>query len=481
MVEQIAEDYPDRFAPLTMHLNGDSWTIPWGQDRSDVFYGLAGLTPTFMVDVLWDCRPSDYRYYVEQQLAVPTDVTLELSGSQVGGDTWDVTARVCFEGSGSRPVRVFIAPTLDHHADLQSYSTNLLMQQVSETDITLSGAGCENVTSRIKFDPVSMANTSNIVIIAWAQMPVTSAPTTVFQAGVMRWPFPAGSQLTTIEVTPTDVTMAVGEQIEFTAVGKDQSGEVVPLENPTWNLGGSGNGGGTFDPGSGSETTTFTATMPGSRQVFCEEGGVGGAAVVTITETSQLTAIEIDPASVNVIVNGQVSYSATGVDQYGEDFPLTDPVWSISGNGDGIFDPATGATTTFTASYPGKIVVTCSQGDVAGTAALEITGEVPRLATIELTPGSAQLRVGDEIEFTATGGDQYGRAMELAEPAWRIEGDGDGQFDPPAGDVATTFTATAVGSAEIICTDDGVEATATLVIDVRSLPAPRKAHGRVTP
>ena len=93
MVEQIAEDYPDRFAPLTMHLNGDAWTIPWGQDRSDLFYGIAGLTPTFMVDALWNCQSSDYRYYVEQELAVPTDVTLELSANQVGGDTWDVTAR----------------------------------------------------------------------------------------------------------------------------------------------------------------------------------------------------------------------------------------------------------------------------------------------------------------------------------------------------------------------------------------------------
>ena len=61
-------------------------TIPWGQNRLDVFYGVAGATPTFMVDALWNCQPSDYRYYVEQQLAQPTDVTLELSGSQVGGE-----------------------------------------------------------------------------------------------------------------------------------------------------------------------------------------------------------------------------------------------------------------------------------------------------------------------------------------------------------------------------------------------------------
>jgi len=481
VVEQLANDYPDRFAPMTMHLNGDPWTTPWGQNRIDVFYGLAGLTPTFMVDALWNCELSDYRYYVEEQLAIPTDVTLELSGSQAGGDTWDVTARVCLEGSGSRPVRVFISPTLDHHPDLQSYSTNLLMQQVSETDITLSGAGCEDVTSRIKFDPVSMANTSNIVIIAWAQQPTTSTPTTVYQAGIMRWPFPAGSQLTTIEITPADVTMAVGEQIDFTAIGKDQSGAVIPLEDPTWSLGGSGNGGGTFDPGGGSDTTTFTATMPGSRQVFCEEGGVSGAALVTITETAHLAAIEIDPASVSVDANGSVIFSATGKDQYGEDFPLDAPVWSVSGAGDGVFEPGSGVSTTFTATYPGACTISCEQGEVTGTTEIEVTGEDPRLAAIEVSPATTQMRVGDEVDFAATGTDQYGKAIDLTDPSWRIEGDGGGVFDPLTGAATTTFTATAEGIAQIICSDDSVEGTGTIEITPSGLPAPRKTGRRVTP
>jgi len=480
VVEQIANDYPNRFAPLTMHLNGDPWSTSWGQDRIDAFYGLAGATPTFMVDALWNCQASDYRYYVEEQLAVPTDVTLDLSGSQVGGDTWDVTARVCLEGSGSRPVRVFIAHTLDHHPELQNYSTNVLMQAASETDITLSGAGCEDVTSRIKFDPVSMANTSNIVIIAWAQMPATNAPTTVYQAGIMRWPFPAGSQLTTIEIAPTDVTMALGEQIEFTAVGKDQSGAVIQLEDPTWSLGGAGNGGGTFDPGSGSDTTIFTATTPGSRQVFCEESGVSGAAIVTITETAHLAAIEIDPTSASVDVNGTLVFSATGRDQYGDEFPLDDLVWSVSGAGDGVFEPGSGDSTTFTATYPGACTISSAQGDVTGTAEIEINGEDPRLATIELSPASAQTRVGGTIDFTADGSDQYGRAWTLTDPIWRVEGDGDGNFDPTNGNT-TTFTASAAGNTQVICAEDGVEGTADVAISAQGLPAPRRVQGRVKP
>jgi len=480
VVQQIALDYPERFAPVTMHVNGDAFTVPWSQHRLDVFYGLASAVPTFMVDALWNCQIGDYRYYVEHEFTQPTDITLELSGAPAGGSAWDVTARVCLDSGGNRPVRVFTAATLDNHPDLPEYTTNVLMQKPFETDVTLPGGGCQDVTSRITFDPVSMSQRSDIVIIAWAQAPASSGPTTVYQAGIMRWPFPAGSQLTTIEVTPTDLTMAVGEQVDFTATGKDQSGETFPLENPAWSLGGSGSGGGSFDPGNGSDTTTFTATMPGTRQIFCTDGTVSGAAIVTITEAPQLAAIEIDPASISVDVDGQVVLTATGKDQYGEDFPLTDPGWSVSGVGDGAFEPTSGVSTTFTASYPGACVVSCAQGDVTGTAELEIVGEDPRLATIELSPASTQARVGDSIEFTATGSDQYGRAIELADPVWRVEGDGDGHFDPTSGGT-TTFTATTAGSTQVICSEDGVEGAATVEISPAGLPAPRKVKGRVSP
>lgn len=481
MVEQLAADYPDRFAPVTMHVNDDGYDLPWGQSRLDAFYGIPGVVPTFMVDALWNCQSADYRYYVEQQLYQPTDVTLELTANPVGGSTWDVTARVCLVGGSARPIRVFTAATLDNHPSLPRHTTNVLMQNVTESDINPSANGCENVTSRITFDSLSMSQTSDIVVIAWAQMPTTSAPTTVYQAGIMRWPFPAGSHLTTIDVAPANETVAIGEQIVYTAIGKDESGQPYPLENPTWSLGDVGSGGGTFDPGVGSATTTFTATTAGSRQVFCKEGGVTGGAIVTVTETPHLASIEIDPSAVTVGVDGQVALLATGKDQFGTDFPLTDPEWSVSGAGDGTFDPATGATTTFTASYPGSAVVTCAQGDVSGIAEVEITGDDPHLATIELSPATAQTRVGDELDFAAAGSDQYGRVFELVDPTWRIEGDGDGHFDPLSGSTATTFTATAMGTAQVICADNGIEGTATIEIASRGLPAPRKAKGRVAP
>jgi hypothetical protein len=480
VVEQIAENYPTRFAPVTMHVNDDGYDVAWGQDRLDAFYGLAGAAPTFMVNAQWNCQtPGDYQYYVEQELAQDADMTLELSGNHVNGATWDITARLCHEGSSSRNVRVMIAPTLDEHPELQRYATNVLMQKVKETDITIAGNSCQNVTSRVTFDPVSVASSSDIVIISWAQRPTETAPATVYQAALMRWPFPAGSQLATIDVSPTNVTVPVGGQVGFTASGKDQNGQDVPLDDPRWSLG-PGTGGGTFDSSSGAETT-FTATVAGTRQIHCSDGGVTGGALVTIVESPQLAEIVIDPSIATVEVGAEITFTASGRDQYGDEFPLDEPSWTLEGDGDGGFDPAAGTTTTFTASYPGSAIVSCSQGGITATATIEIQGDEPRLAVIDVSPSSNRLRVGESVEIVAAGTDQYGRSIALIDPLWRADGDGAGAFDPASGAAMTTFTATDTGSVRVVCSDDGVEGEAGLTISAQGLPAPRKAGRRVVP
>ncbi len=275
--------------------------------------------------------------------------------------------------------------------------------------------------------------------------------------------------------------MAIGEEVEFTAVGKDQSGAIVQLENPMWSLGGSGNGGGTFDPGSGSDTTIFTATTPGSRQVFCEEGGVSGAALVTITDTAQLAAIEIDPASISVDVNGEVVFSATGKDQYGDDFPLDEPVWSVSGDGDGSFDPTSGTSTTFTATYPGACTISCAQGRCHGHRRDRGHGR-----------GSQACNHRAESGFGADSGRGHHRLHRHRQRSVRAGLDSGGpglarrgrrrwRLRSGRAASATTFTATATGNTQIICAEDGVEGTAEVAISAAGLPAPRRPGRRVSP
>jgi hypothetical protein len=481
VVQDLADQYDDELAIISYHVNGDAYSTTWGQDRLDDFYGQVALVPTFAVDGLLLCPASDYRFCVEDRLGDTTDVTIELSGDPAGGSEWDITARVCREGGGSsRTMRIYTADTLNGYPNPPRHSTNVLMQNVFTDSVSLAGGECENVTTRIDFTSTSMSNSSDIVIVVWAQKIGATAPTTVYQAATMGWPFPAGGGgLDDIEITPSSATVYLGESVDFTATGFDEFGEEFPLDDPTWSKG-SGLGDGTFDPGAG-PTTTFTATGLGTRQIICSDGDITGGAIVTIREAPVLTGIVIDPSSATVDVDGQIVFTASGEDQYGGAFPLDNPSWTISGTGDGFFDPETGQTTTFTATYPGAAVVTCSDGDVSATAEIEILGDDPRLATITIDPATAQTRVDGSVQFTAAGADQYGRPFDLAEPGWRFEGSGGGYLDPASGSAQTTFFATGEGSGQVICAADGIEGAATVVIDPRGLPAPRKVDRRVTP
>lgn len=572
MISDLASAYPDRFALVTAHVNGDGYETLWGQKRLDIFYGLTATVPSFLVDGEWSCAAGDYGYCVQSQLAAPTDVTLDLGASSVGGSTWDVTARICLEGGSSRTMRLYTAATLNDYPNPPTTSRNVLMQDVLEEDLTIPGGGCQTVTTRFTFDDQSMSNPSNIAVVAWVQAPSVTGPAAVYQAGIMRWPFPEGSRLTTIDISPASVALEVGGQVQLTATGRDQYGAVVPLDNPGWSLSGAGGGDGSFAPTSGSPVTTFTATAPGTRQVVCQDQGVSGTATVDIAEAPRLdriviapdfatvevgeqvgftaagfdqlgepfplaspawglvgtgtgtgsfepaigstttftaispglrqvtcqdgsvtgtagieivdpprlTSLVIDPASVEVEVGGEVTFSVVGLDQHGDAFPLTAPVWSVSGEGHGTFDPATGSTTVFTADAVGSAVVSCSESGVEGQAVVAVVGDAPRLDSIIVTPATGELRVGESLTLAAAGRDQYGEPFALSDPGWRLEGEGDGVLDSTTG-LASTFTATAEGGVSLICSQDGVEGAASVVIRPYDLPAPRKATRRLRP
>jgi hypothetical protein len=86
--------------------------------------------------------------------------------------------------------------------------------------------------------------------------------------------------LATITVTPANPTIAAGGTQQFTAVGKDASGNVVAI-SPTWSVAA---GGGTIDNNglftAGSTAGTFTNT------VTAKSGSITGTASVAVTTSA---------------------------------------------------------------------------------------------------------------------------------------------------------------------------------------------------
>jgi hypothetical protein len=114
--------------------------------------------------------------------------------------------------------------------------------------------------------------------------------------------------LATITVTPNPVTLQVNTTQQFTAVGRDAAGNVVPI-TPVWTV---TNGGGAINSASGLFTAGGTAgTFPNT--VRATSGSIFGTATVTVTTTSPPAPIvNLGAASSMGILAGSTITCVTG-------------------------------------------------------------------------------------------------------------------------------------------------------------------------
>ena len=193
----LLDDYPDTFTLVQIHP-WDAYTIDWGADRA-TFYGVGG-TPSARFDGVLVAHgaitntSAMYDWYEElylERLAVPADVTIELSARAVDSHTYDIHAEVCMEAGGTpKWTRIYLVQVLDNWPASPAYSRHTLKAAADTQDFTLSPGRCKTVDRTFAFDGDSMSHQNDIKIIAWAQDRLSSGPAEVYQAAVMNWPFP---------------------------------------------------------------------------------------------------------------------------------------------------------------------------------------------------------------------------------------------------------------------------------------------------
>jgi hypothetical protein len=222
--------------------------------------------------------------------------------------------------------------------------------------------------------------------------------------------------LASIVVTPNPSTLPTGGVQQFTAVGRDVSGNVIPIA-PTWSV---VNGGGTIN-----SSGSFTAgTNPGTfaTTVRATSGSVSGNATVIVTPGS-LASVLVTPNPATLSPNGTQQFTAVGRDGSGNIVPIA-PAWSVV-NGGGAINATTGVFTagptlgTFTNTVRATIggnaghatVIVQSvptppfldlgpNGIIAGTAVSCISGGVIN-ADISISPGMALTGFGPCV-YTGT-------------------------------------------------------------------------------
>ncbi len=190
------------------------------------------------------------------------------------------------------------------------------------------------------------------------------------------------------------------------------------------------------------------------------------------TAHAQLATIEVAPNTATLQVGDQQVFTATGKDPEGNPVTLNNPVWEYTGGG--VMIPS-GNTAEYTATSPGEYQISCMESgtSIRGIADIHTT-DPNQLATIEITPSTANLQVGDQQVFTATGKDGNGNSLTIPNPVWETSGGGtitpDGQN--------CTFTAAQVGVWTLSCQQTGTEikdeasitVTATAVEQVDPMP-----------
>ncbi len=199
---QILTTYPKTFAFVQYHHN-DTYQTAWSESRKLSFYpGFSGIPWAWFDGVTeatgaYDTVPQQYNWYnsiYNARQAVPTDVSLSLTGDPVSGQTYSITATACLEAGGTaKTVRLYLVQVLDYWPTSISYSRNGFKQAATTADLALTPGECESVVRNFTFDAESWASQSNIRIIAWVQQPLSAGPAEVYQAHAMPWPFPAGA------------------------------------------------------------------------------------------------------------------------------------------------------------------------------------------------------------------------------------------------------------------------------------------------
>lgn len=192
----MVDVYADSFAFVQYH-HGDSDALPWGEDRWA--YYEAEFTPLAIFDgtdlVVGAVHDVDQQYTIYRAnhflpgRAVPTDVTIELSAEDLGGQTYRVSAQVGIEPGGTaKTLRIFMVQVLDHWPPSKPYHRNGFKQAAPTQDITLAPGESQVVEHEFTFDADSWAAQDDIKIVAWAQAPSESGPVAMYQAATRLWP-----------------------------------------------------------------------------------------------------------------------------------------------------------------------------------------------------------------------------------------------------------------------------------------------------
>jgi hypothetical protein len=296
----------------------------------------------------------------------------------------------------------------------------------------------------------------------------------------------SGVQLEAISVTPTNPSIAVDTDIQFTATGIYSDNTTQDLTSTvTW----SSSAVDAMDVASGDEVAQFTgfsystgdyshshyrpghtkATGCGKARITAKWGNVSGSTTITVTSAT-VVSIAITPTTPNIVNGTSKQFVAMGTFSDNTTQDLTSTVtWNSSSLSVATISNEEGSNGLATSITSGSTTISATSGDISGSTSLTVTAAT--LVSIEVTPVNPSITLGTTEQFTATGTYDDGSTQDLTTSViWKSSSSSVASISNAAGSNGLA-TSVAAGSTTITATSGGVSGSATLTVTSATLTA----------
>lgn len=268
------------------------------------------------------------------------------------------------------------------------------------------------------------------------------------------------SKVVAVEVTPAESAAAIGDKIQFKAVGRDAAGNVLPEPVKFWYSA-------PTDLSGSDQNGLVTLFQPGEVIVGAQIGGKIGYAHIAVRRPGVAKIDVLAPAQA-MVAGGTHRMVATPRNQNGD--PRTDTVlaWTSS-------DPAVAtvdAAGFVRARKPGRATITATGGEARGQAAVTVSAAA--VGKIVLQPETAAAKTGDVLHFKAEAREARGGKLDV-EVNWSVEGSG-AEIWPDGG-----FVASRPGTYTVQASAGGQRSAASVVVAPRDLGRELEVMGHVMP
>lgn len=257
----------------------------------------------------------------------------------------------------------------------------------SSQNVTTSAAYSSSSSSVATVDvsgKLTAAGTGSATVTVSLGSESTSVPVVVTSAA-----------LTSIAITPSSLSLAVGESQQMTATGTFSDGSTQDLTNSvTWT---------SSAPLVATVSTTgkVTVSQTGNATIFAADGTVTSSASLTGT-SAVVTAIAVSPASATLADGQTQQFAATATMSDGSQQTVTNSAhWSTSDPTKGTISNITGTNGLLVATAAGSFTVSATLNSISGSASVTVTSAA--LASLTVSPSPVSLPAGTTQAMTVTG------------------------------------------------------------------------------